>query len=104
MKNPGKLNGAQTGLCWFALHYGGCTRPVLRVIPDRRLPSLYCIHWRDGRVSEPANLTRCLDAAAAFAEQGPLCNGKLSFRWRKHNHSSPVERACVHSQDSEAVS
>jgi hypothetical protein len=90
MKNPQKLNGAQTSLCWWALHYGGCTRPVLRVIPDRRLPSLYCIHWRDGRVSEPANLTRCLDAAAAFAEhlrndrRAEGLYGQLPFHWRQH--------------------
>jgi hypothetical protein len=38
---------------------GGKT-PVL--VQDERWPHLYRIHWPDGVISTPANLTRCKDA------------------------------------------
>jgi hypothetical protein len=38
--------------------------PVL--VQDRQWPHLYRIHWPDGVISGPANLTRCRDAIRSF--------------------------------------
>jgi hypothetical protein len=42
---------------------GGNTRHLgVRIVEDPRWPHLYRIHWPDGVISMPANLTRCKDA------------------------------------------
>ena len=50
----------------YALHHGRERRPMVEVVADRS--GLYRVAWPDGEYSPPANLTRCRDAARAWAE------------------------------------
>jgi hypothetical protein len=50
------------------LRHGRSTKPILRVLPDAAT-GLYRIEWPDIGLSQPANLSRCADAALCWAER-----------------------------------
>jgi hypothetical protein len=52
----------------YRLHRGRLNRSILEVVPDSST-GLYRIAWPDIGLSEPANLTRCKQAALEWAEQ-----------------------------------
>jgi hypothetical protein len=49
-----------------SLHRGRSARPIVCIVPDG---PLYRIGWPDIGRSQPANLTRCKDAALEWAER-----------------------------------
>ena len=50
------------------LHRGRSCTPLVEIVPDDTWPRLYRIQWPDIALSSPANLSRCCDAARAWAE------------------------------------
>ena len=70
------------------LFYGDARTPLARVVPDNDHPSLWRIHWPDGRTSTPANLTRAKDAASAIAERG---RDHRRLHWQQDRSDSPRE-------------
>jgi hypothetical protein len=67
----------------WALQYGNTRTPLALVVPDRRWPNMWRVHWPDGQISDLANLSRARDAALAICERGPLRRYEKLFRWRK---------------------
>jgi hypothetical protein len=66
----------------WALHYGRSTKPLALVKPDETWPTMWRIHWPDGRTSDMVNLSRAKDAASAIAATGPPELDKRRFNWR----------------------
>jgi hypothetical protein len=52
----------------WSLHHGRSVATLVRIIPDIDSP-LHRIEWSDVGLSDCANLTRCKDAALAWAER-----------------------------------
>ena len=75
----------------WSLYQGRSGTPLVRIVRDER-SQLYRIAWPDTGFSPPANLARCMDAAAAWAERcfiaehRKLCVARrlksLNFFWR----------------------
>jgi len=82
----------------WSLYQGRSGTPLVRIVRDER-SQLYRIAWPDTGFSPPANLARCMDAAAAWAERSfiakhrNLCVARrlksLNFFWRS---ASPVRQ------------
>jgi hypothetical protein len=74
MHSPYTPQSRKAQIAEWSLIYSG--RVIATVLPDTVWPRMYRIHWRDGRVSDFANLTRCRDAAEVIAS-----NGGRDQRW-----------------------
>jgi hypothetical protein len=74
------------------LYLGRSSRPILKIVPDAAWPGLYRIHWPDGRVSPPGNLTRAKDAARLWAGATLKVRGARGFRWRAECAQNAQER------------
>jgi hypothetical protein len=53
---------------FWSLHYGRSLKPLAWIVPDAG-SRLYQIEWPDIGLSDLSNLTRCKDAALAWAER-----------------------------------
>src|SRR5262245_40384758 len=51
----------------FALFYGRSAKPLLHVVPDKTYAGMWRVKYRDGSLSDMANLTRAKDAGRANA-------------------------------------
>jgi hypothetical protein len=65
----------------FALRWNG--RTLLWVVPDPPWPNMWRVAFRDGRLSDLANLARAMDAAAIIAERGPPRRNPRCLQWRR---------------------
>jgi hypothetical protein len=85
----------------YTLHRGKAphSRAVARVIRCDAHPQLFQVDWRDGELSPPANLTRCMAAAREWAERRAMTEHRktsvarrlkslANFWWS----SSPIEQ------------
>lgn len=66
----------------YSLHRGRSRRTLVRVFP---CGSLFRIEWPDGVFSDPANLTRCKDAAREWSEHRALLEDRKSNAARRLN-------------------
>jgi len=63
--------------------YDGNRSTGIVVAPDHQHPSLYRIHWPDREPSDVANLTRCKDAACAWATRTGSKGKGLNWKRRE---------------------
>lgn len=63
------------------LHIGESRETVVTLVPDDEWPKLYRIHWPDGVVSPPGNLTRAKDAAQRWAAGSFGVHDRRRFWW-----------------------
>jgi hypothetical protein len=75
------------------LHYGKSKKPLASVRPDERRPTMWRVHWPDGRVSDMVNLSQALDAAVAIAERGPPPRNRRRFHWEWDASKTAAEGA-----------
>jgi hypothetical protein len=64
----------------YSLHRGRSHRALVRVVP---CGSLYRIEWPDIGLSQPANLTRCKNAAREWAERRAVIEDRKSNAARR---------------------
>jgi hypothetical protein len=74
-------NNPPTNSAQVALFYGTARAPLARIVSDDTYPTMFRIHWPDGRVSDMANRTRCKDAATAICERGPPARNRRLLHW-----------------------
>jgi hypothetical protein len=89
------LIGSRSGTV-YSLHRGRSHWALVRVVP---CGALYRIEWPDVGLSQPANLTRCKDAAREWAERRAVIEDRksnaarrlksLNFFWRSSSHVAP---------------
>jgi hypothetical protein len=84
----------------WSLRRGRSQKCLVQVVPDDESPPLHRVAWPDIGLSQPANLTRCKDAARQWAERSFLTDHRKinaarrlksldNFSWS----ASPIENS-----------
>ena len=92
---PGITSGGDQTAVAHALFYGQARAPLVRAVPDERYPTMWRLHWPDGRVSDMANLSWIRDAGRVLAARD-VADERL-LHWERDAHhrraaASPVRR------------
>ena len=81
MHSPFSVTRSRAQVVW-SLHRGRLRKPLVCVVPEHGSP-LYRIAWPDVAPSPPANLSRCKDAARAWAERKAITKDRKTNAARR---------------------